>query len=340
MALVRIVIATPSVIEQVRLERLLSVHPDIEIIAQVRDLSAAYSKIEETLPNAVLVSSLFAAAAEYSCMVSLFHAVETAPILICGTFLQEDEAVLRSGPIHLATVTTQMSSNDIHKTIHAAIMPKPKSAPILARTVPKRPIDADKIVLIGASTGGIDALTNILSAFPANCPPTAIVQHTGRNFSETLVRLLNKRCAAEVVMAQTGVAMQAGRVCLAGGIDGHLRFDIGAKIICVVQSGPDVSGHSPSIDEMFASALPIAPRLIAVLLTGMGRDGALGLKNLRAAGAQTIGQDEASSVVYGMPRVAYEIGAVETQMALDNIGPELMLRCSGAPPRRLLKRST
>lgn len=337
---VRIVIATPSVIEQVRLERLLSVLPDIEIIAQVRDLSAAYSKIEETMPHAVLVSSIFARAAEYPCMVSLFHAVETAPILICGTFLQEDDAVLRAGSAHFGAVRTQMTSDEISQTIRAAIQPRPKNAPILSTAGPKLSIAADKIILIGASTGGIDALTNILSSFPANCPPTAIVQHTGRNFSETLVRLLNNRCAAEVVMAETGVAMRAGRICLAGGIDGHLRFDIGAKITCVVQQGADVSGHTPSIDEMFTAALPIAPRVIAVLLTGMGRDGALGLQSLRAAGAQTIGQDEASSVVYGMPRVAYEIGAVETQMALDQIGPELMHRCRAAQPRRALMRSS
>jgi two-component system chemotaxis response regulator CheB len=338
MALVRIVIATPSVIEQVRLERLLSPFSDFQIIAQVRDLSAAYSKIEETLPDVVLVSSLFAQAPEYPCMVSLFHAVETAPILICGTFLQEDAAVLRAGAVGLAAVTTQMSSAEIYATIHATLLPKSKRSIISPYAPPKLPIAADKIVLIGASTGGIDALTNILSSFPANCPPTAIVQHTGRNFSETLVRLLNNRCPAEVVMAQTGVTMQAGRVCLAGGIDGHLRFDIGTEITCVVQSGPDVSGHTPSIDEMFTAAMPIAHRVIAVLLTGMGRDGALGLQTLRAAGAQTIGQDEASSVVYGMPRVAYEIGAVETQMALDNIGPELMLRCRAMPPRRALLR--
>ena len=340
MALVRIVIATPSVIEQVRLERLLSVHPDVEIIAQVRDLSAAYSKVEETLPNVILVSSVFTQTPEYPCMESLFRAVESVPILICGTFGQEDDAALRTSTSHFAAVTTQMTAADIHKTICAAIVPKSPPAKMTSFAVPKLAVTTDKIVLIGASTGGIDALTTILSVFPVNCPPTAIVQHTGRNFSETLVRLLNKRCAAEVVMAQTGVPMQAGRVCLAGGLDGHLRFDLGAKTTCVVQAGPDMSGHTPSIDEMFLSALPIASRVIAVLLTGMGRDGALGLQSLRAAGAQTIGQDEESSVVYGMPRVAFEIGAVQNQMSLDQIGPELMLRCSATSSRRVLLRST
>jgi two-component system, chemotaxis family, protein-glutamate methylesterase/glutaminase len=329
MALVRIVIATPSAIEQCRLARLLSAHAEFEIIVCVDDLSAAYSAIEATMPNVVLVSSVFAETAEYACMLSLFRAVEAAPILIGRAMLQEVGADFKAA-VMSGAVTTQMTSLEIRQVIYAALLSKPKS-PALA--VPKLPVATDKILLLGASTGGIDALTTILSAFPANCPPTAIVQHTGRAFSETLVRLLNNRCAAEVVMAQTGVAMQAGRICLAGGIDGHLRFEIGAKITCAVHLGPEISGHRPSIDAMFLSALPFAKRAIAVLLTGMGRDGALGLQSLRAAGAQTIGQDQASSVVYGMPRVAYEIGAVETQLGLERIGPELMQRCSPAPPR-------
>jgi two-component system chemotaxis response regulator CheB len=213
MASVRIVIATPSVIEQARLERLLSAHSDFEIIAQVRDLSAAYCKIEETMPDVVLISSIFAQAAEYPCMISLFRAVEAAPIFICGTFLQEDDAVFLTGTTHLGIVTTKMTVAEIYKTIHAAILPKPQNTPFAPLGTAKLPIAADKILLIGASTGGIDALTTILSAFPANCPPTAIVQHTGRNFSETLVRLLNNRCAAEVVLAQAGGLSPGAAAC-------------------------------------------------------------------------------------------------------------------------------
>ncbi len=327
MALTRIVIATPSVIEHSRLSRLLAEHSDLEILTSVHDLSATYSQVEQTMPDIVLIDSSFTTKPEYSCMVSLFSAVETTPILIDGRSASQGQNPQPAGAA--ATISARMSSQEIYDILAKASAkkskPLPRSRPVVLRET--LPIVSDKILMIGASTGGIDALTTILASFPENCPPTAIVQHTGRNFSETLVKLLNKRCAAEVVRAKTGVVMQAGRICVAGGIDGHLTFETGRQLKCLVKDSPEVSGHRPSIDEMFTAALPFASRVIAVLLTGMGRDGAMGLRALRRAGAQTIGQDEESSVVYGMPRVAFELGAVQTQLALDKIGPELMARC-------------
>lgn len=325
MPLIRIVIATPSVIEHSRLHRMLAEHSDLEIVTSVHDLSATYSKVEEMMPQVVLISNTFTGAAEYSCMVSLFNALETVPILIEGKVTPDNSP---PGTTQ-ATISSRMSSREIYEIIRRAAANK---VPLLAKTphmIMKESLSiaSDKILLIGASTGGIDALTTILASFPENCPPTAIVQHTGRNFNETLVKLLNKRCAAEVITAKNGLDMQAGRVCLAAGIDGHLTFEMGPRLICRIKDTPEVSGHRPSIDEMFTSALPIASRVIAVLLTGMGRDGALGLQSLRRAGAQTIGQDADSSVVYGMPRVAFELGAVQTQLSLNKIGPELMARC-------------
>lgn len=327
MALIRIVIATPSVIEHSRLSRLLADQADIEIVASVHDLSATYSQVEETMPDVVLIANTFTTTPEYACMVSLFNAVETVPILIEARTAGHDDTV--SKPMLQAKLSARMSPQEITDVIRGATTKKSKSSPVARPAILRENLTvlSDKILLIGASTGGIDALTTILSSFPENCPPTAIVQHTGQNFSETLVKLLDKRCAAQVVRAKTGVVMQAGRVCVAGGIDGHLTFETGARLSCLIKDSPEVSGHRPSIDEMFAAALPFASRVIAVLLTGMGRDGALGLQGLRRAGAQTIGQDEKTSVVYGMPRVAFELGAVQTQLPLEKIGPELMARC-------------
>lgn len=333
MALIRVVIATPSMIEQIRLERLLGACQDIEIIAKVDDLSAAYSKVEETIPNVVLVSHMLASVDEYRCMVSLFDAVEATPIVIAGVAAPEEgPATLPRGQM----VTTRMTADEIQQVIRAANRAVPRVLPLPPR-LSGTGLMGDKVLLIGASTGGIEALSTILSAFPENCPPTAIVQHTGRKYSDTLARLLDNRCAAEVVVAQDGLDMRPGRICLAGGIDGHLQLRMGAKMLCAVTAGPEISGHRPSIDALFLSALPIAHRAIGVLLTGMGRDGALGLQSLRQAGAQTIGQDRDSSVVYGMPRVAFEMGAVETQLPLHQIGPALMQRC--ALPAQSFQRS-
>ena len=124
--------------------------------------------------------------------------------------------------------------------------------------------------------------------------------------------------------------MQPGTIYVAGGSDGHLRLTGGDALRCQISPGPAVSGHVPSVDELFRSALPIAERVVAALLTGMGRDGAEGLLALRRAKAMTLGQDEATAVVYGMPRAAFELGAVQTQLPLNRIGPELLRHCQPA----------
>jgi two-component system, chemotaxis family, protein-glutamate methylesterase/glutaminase len=128
------------------------------------------------------------------------------------------------------------------------------------------------------------------------------------------------------------MAMRTGRVCLAAGSGGHMRLTGGHSLRISLLPGPAVSGHTPSVDELFRSAVPIAGRVVAALLTGMGRDGADGLLALRQQGATTIGQDEATSVVYGMPRAAQEIGAVQRQLPLNQIGAGLLRLCADRSP--------
>lgn len=201
------------------------------------------------------------------------------------------------------------------------------------------PASYDKCLLIGASTGGVDALIAILQAFPEDCPPTAIVQHTGRGFSESLVQLLARRCRPRVLCAEDGLALRTGMVCIAAGTTGHLTLS-GAEtalsgLSCSVRPGPAVSGHLPSIDMLFRSARPFAQRVVAAILTGMGQDGASGLLDLRRAGAVTLGQDQASSVVYGMPKAAWDLGAVQRQLPLNQIARELLSSAGPAQPAPL-----
>jgi len=330
----RVVIATPSMIEQSRLEKTLEQTGQFDVVAQTSDLSATYSKVEELLPDIVIIAEGFARQDEYQCMVSLFQAVETRTVpLIGGNSIDLSPFARTHGGAHGGDfVHSRMNADEVLRVLSSAA-----SAPLPVAFVRKGHPPAtisnggfrhDKVILIGASTGGIDALTTILQHFPLDCPPTAIVQHTGQNFSETLARLLDRRCAAEVVLAETGLEMKSGRICLAGGIDGHLRLEHRGALRCAVNQGPATSGHLPSIDELFGSAVPIGNSVVAALLTGMGRDGATGLLRLRHAGATTFGQDEASSVVYGMPRVAKEIGAVQRQLHLLEIGPALLQACA------------
>lgn len=329
MAKPRVVIATPSMIDQVRLEKAVMSTAQFDVAAIVSDLSQAYVTVEEMMPEYVLIAAAFTRKAEYGCMDALFKAVEARVVFIATNAAQEDDS--DAEVTACVTINSRMTPSDILAALHASPRPSAARASEVAsalgagRTAYARPHRwQDRIILIGASTGGIDALTSILPHFPKDCPPTAIVQHTGQNFSETLARLLDRHCQADVTLARSGLEMQQGRICLAGGIDGHLHFSGQRRLECLVTRGQPTSGHTPSIDEMFFSALPFAPKVIAVLLTGMGRDGAAGLLALRKAGAVTIGQNQESCVVYGMPRVAHELGAVQYQLALADIGPAIM----------------
>lgn len=182
-----------------------------------------------------------------------------------------------------------------------------------------------RVVAIGSSTGGVEALITILSKFPAQCPPTIISQHMPPQFTRSFAERLNKLCAPTVSEAVDGAVLKIGQVYLAPGSH-HLEIS-GAGVPRIRLSDAErVNGHRPSVDVMFASALRcLGPRVVGVVLTGLGRDGADGLLALRQAGAETIGQDEASSVVYGMPKVAYEIGAVAQQLPLERIAERILM---------------
>lgn len=183
------------------------------------------------------------------------------------------------------------------------------------------------LVLIGSSTGGVEALSELLSQYPRACPPTIIVQHTGEAFGGSLVRLLNGRCSANVVPAQSGLRIKPGTICVAAGYRAHLSIASGLPVGVRLIEGRPVSGHIPSVDVTFKSAVPHAKRTVACLLTGMGSDGAEGLLRLREAGARTLAQDQSSCVVYGMPRVAWEIGGAQQQVHLKDMCRTILKSC-------------
>ncbi len=184
-----------------------------------------------------------------------------------------------------------------------------------------------RVVAIGSSTGGVEALSAYLAQLPANCPPTLIVQHMPPDFTASLATRLDRLNAPRVVEAKDGMPIEAGCVYIAPGGPKHLEIDetLGARC-CRLRAGALVNGHSPSVDVLFNSVARVAKaEAVGVILTGMGRDGAQGLMSMRQAGAKTIGQDEASSLIYGMPRAAFEIGAVERQLPLDRIANAVLV---------------
>ena len=182
-----------------------------------------------------------------------------------------------------------------------------------------------KIVAIGSSTGGVEALIAVLQKFPANCPPTVITQHMPPTFTKSFAERLNRLCAPVVQEATDGARLEIGKIYLAPGGERHLQVSSASAPCCRLVDRPPVNGHRPSVDVLFDSVAELAGRnAVGVILTGMGRDGAAGLLKIRHAGARTLGQNEKTCVVYGMPRVAHELGAVEQQLPLSAIGEEIL----------------
>lgn len=167
-----------------------------------------------------------------------------------------------------------------------------------------------QIVLIGASTGGVEAIETVLAGFPSDCPPTLIAQHMPAAFLASFASRLASRVRPRLKLAGDGDPIVQGQVYLAPGGETHLQLQFAGAGAprCLLLAADKRNGHRPSVDVLFESALPLARRVVAVMLTGMGRDGAVGMRVLRNGGARCIAQDEETSVVYGMPRAAVETG--------------------------------
>ncbi|MCC5969479.1 MAG: chemotaxis protein CheB [Pararhodobacter sp.] len=184
-----------------------------------------------------------------------------------------------------------------------------------------------RCVVIGSSTGGIEALLSVLASYPPDCPPTLIVQHIRPEFVPGLVQRLDRHCLAKVSEARQGAPLEVGRVYVAPEDQRHLVIRAGRSPFCKLIPGEPVSGHRPSVDMLFRSAVALGEGVVGVLLTGMGRDGAEGLLEIRRHGGRTIVQDRFTSTVYGMPRAAVEIGAAMQELPLSRIGSAILMAC-------------
>ncbi len=181
--------------------------------------------------------------------------------------------------------------------------------------------NAQRVIAIGASTGGTEAIANVIQEFGPDIPGVVIVQHMPAGFTQMYANRLNERCRVTVKEARNGDRVEPGTVLLAPGGDAHMRLiKNGSHYQVEIKNGERVNGHCPSVEVLFESvARSAGANAIGIILTGMGGDGAKGLLSMRQAGAQTIGQDESTCVVYGMPKVAYDCGAVQYQERLENI---------------------
>lgn len=233
--------------------------------------------------------------------------LEDSRIRICNTVKAAAQA--RLSALRQPLVEPKLSAD--------AMLPAPVTR-AMARTT-------ETVIAIGASTGGTEALRLLLQAMPLDCPPILIVQHMPETFTAAFARRLDGECGITVREAQAGDRLLRGHALIAPGNRHMLLRRSGASYLADVRDGPLVSRHRPSCDVLFRSVAQHAGRnAIGVILTGMGDDGARGLREMRDAGARTLGQDEATCVVFGMPKEAHRQGAVEELLPLQRIAPAIL----------------
>lgn len=196
-----------------------------------------------------------------------------------------------------------------------------KKAPVVEQSQTHNISNKRLVVAIGASTGGTEAIAAVIKEYGKDIPGVVVVQHMPPGFTAMYAERLNNQCQVCVKEARTGDLVLPGQVLLAPGGDAHMHLvERNGEYQVVIRQGAKVNGHCPSVDVLFQSVAEVAGRrAVGIILTGMGGDGAKGLLAMRKAGARTIGQDESTCVVYGMPKVAYDMGAVEYQEKLPDI---------------------
>lgn len=253
-----------------------------------------------------------------------FRALELGAVdYISKPLATQDSAALRLLRGELIEKITAAAGANIQRRV---ARPVQKESPVL-QFHPHAGI-AGQVIAIGSSTGGVEALRDVFAVLPGNLPPIVMTQHMPPTFTTSFSARLDGLSQVTVHEAQDGMVLEQGHAYLAPG-GWHLKVARkGRQLICRVEDGDPVSGHRPSVDVLFHSvAEVVGPQAVGVILTGMGKDGANGLHAMRQRGAYTVGQDQASCVVYGMPKAAKMIGAVAVELPLSEIAAHVVRYC-------------
>ena len=254
--------------------------------------------------------------------------INESKILICDAVKAASQSKLSRKKISAQNVDSPLQELPSPRVIQPMqVQPKYSADVILKKASASDRISlTEKIIVLGASTGGTEAIRHFLKNLPSNMPGIAIVQHMPEGFTKSFANSLNNICELEVKEAENGDRLYQGRVLIAPGNYHILLKRVGKEYSVEVREGPLVNRHRPSVDVLFRSAARYAgSNATGILLTGMGNDGAKGLLELKEVGAHTIAQDEASCVVYGMPKEAAKLGAADKILALDQIAPYLLM---------------
>ena len=327
----RVVIVDDSPTIRGLLSAILQRDPEIEVVGSAGDPHQAREAIKTLNPDVITLDVEMPKMSGIEFLEKIMR-LRPMPVIMVSTLTQEGASVsLEALELGAVDCVGKPDFDGLAEKVKVAA--RARIAPIGDRRVAPRAAEdfrpGHKIMAIGSSTGGVEALITMLSSFPKNCPPTVITQHMPPTFTASFAARLNKLCAPKVQEAENGMPLEVGQIYLAPGGAHHLEVLSSSRPACRLVESDLVNGHRPSVDVLFSSmARVIGPNGIGVILTGMGRDGAQGLLEMRRAGARTLGQDESSSIVYGMPRAAFELGAVEQQASISQIGGAALDACA------------
>lgn len=330
-------IVDDSAVVRQKLQEELSKDPQIEVVGTAVDPFAARDKIVALKPD-VLTLDIEMPRMDGITFLKKLMQHYPLPVVIVSSLTPAGSALaleaIDAGAVEVmckpgAAYTVGDLSVELCEKVKAAAqvdMRKLSGSALEGRSAPVKPVTTalsrttDKVIAIGASTGGTRAIEDVLMRFPANSPGTVIVQHMPPGFTKSFADRLNGLCQVRVKEAEDGDSVTPGQVLIAPGNRHMMLNRSGARYFVEVRDGPLVNRHRPSVEVLFRSVAMHAGRnAVGVMLTGMGGDGGHGMLMMRQAGAVNIGQDEASCVVYGMPKVAYELGAVHHVAPLTRI---------------------
>jgi len=328
---IRVLVVEDSLLFRELLVKNLNADPGIEVVATARDPFEARDAIIEYKPDVMTLDVELPRMSGIEFLQKLMPQYPI-PVVVISSLSEKVFDAMNAGAVDFVAKPANATREQLQAFMKNELAVKIKVASIAkVGGWKKMPLQSpgeqlsgerkDLIVAIGASTGGTEAISAVLKEFGYDIPGVVIVQHMPPRFTAMYADRLNEKCRVHVKEAKNGDLVLPGQVLIAPGGDAHMRVvkkDGGYQV--VIRQGEKVNGHCPSADVLFESVAEAAKKnAVGIILTGMGGDGAKGLLAMRKAGAKTIGQDESTCVVYGMPKVAYEIGAVEYQEKLPDI---------------------
>lgn len=353
---IRVLIVDDSASVRRVMTDVLSSDPEIEVVGAASDPFIAARHLQDIVPDVITLDVEMPRMDGITFLRKLMtqHPI---PVVVCSSLVSDNSETmiraLEAGAVEIICkpeIGTSQFLQDSHERIRmavkAAAQAKPGKARKAAGTEPKLSADemlpppranapmartTERIIAVAASTGGTEALRHLLSAMPEDCPPIVVVQHMPETFTAAFARRIDSLARISVREAQNGDRLLRGHALIAPGNRHTVVVRSGAVYRVEVRDGPLVSRHRPSADVLFRSVARSAGRnAVGLIMTGMGDDGAMGLREMRDAGARTLGQDEASCVVYGMPKEAFLAGAVEEELPLDRLPAAVLRLASGS----------